>query len=280
MGFEGLLELGEVRAAGRHADHRRLDVDDHGRVRPHGGVTVEHPAELFARGSILRGVFADLKSPIAYGYDGKDLPVYFNQDPVLNAAAAAAGFGGGGGGGGGAARRRQGQNVTPNARADPHFAARAGGDAQRATPRLPRGGAVAAARGGGGGGARWRRRIRQGLPTDRARAWCCSSRPTRTTCCCRARWRRRGAREPRRGSRRAARQGPRRDVRDPAVLALADAGHLLLGFNAILNWDRSTSRPGHPAVAATGQQRQTSRRPCRTFLLACSAHRCAILLGK
>ena len=89
-----------------------------------GGVTVEHPAELFARGSILRGVFSDLKSPIAYGYDGKDLPVYFNQDPVLNAAAAGGGgfggFGGGGGGRGGAGAAGainggQGQNVTPNA---------------------------------------------------------------------------------------------------------------------------------------------------------------------
>ncbi len=28
-----------------------------------GGVTVEHPANLFARGTILRGTFADLKSP-------------------------------------------------------------------------------------------------------------------------------------------------------------------------------------------------------------------------
>jgi hypothetical protein len=78
------------------------------------GVTVEHPAQLFARGSILRGVFTDTKSPIAYGFDGKELPVYFNQDPVLNVAA---GFGGGRGGfggfgsGGGAV----GQNVTPNA---------------------------------------------------------------------------------------------------------------------------------------------------------------------
>ena len=32
-------------------------------------------------------MFADLKSPIAYGYEGKDLPVYFNQDPVLNVGA-------------------------------------------------------------------------------------------------------------------------------------------------------------------------------------------------
>src|ERR1017187_9363435 len=82
-----------------------------------GGVTVEHPTELFARGSILRGVFSDLKSPVAYGYDGKDMPVYFNQDPVLDTAAAVyagGGFGGGGGGRGGAGGGA-GQNVTPNA---------------------------------------------------------------------------------------------------------------------------------------------------------------------
>ena len=75
------------------------------------GVTVEHPAQLFARGSIMRGVFTDLKSPIAYGFDGKDLPVYFTQDPVLNAAGGLGGFGGFGGGG----ASGLGQNVTPNA---------------------------------------------------------------------------------------------------------------------------------------------------------------------
>jgi hypothetical protein len=75
-----------------------------------GTVTVEHPAQLFARGSILRGVVHDPKSPIAYGFDSKDLPVYFNQDPVFNAGGG--GFGGFGGGGGGASL---GQNVTPNA---------------------------------------------------------------------------------------------------------------------------------------------------------------------
>jgi hypothetical protein len=80
------------------------------------GVTVETPAQLFVRGSILRGKFADLKSPLSYGYEGTDLPVYFNQSPVLNA--------GGGGvppefaafvGGGGAANAGLGQNITPNA---------------------------------------------------------------------------------------------------------------------------------------------------------------------
>ena len=112
-----------------------------------GGVTIEHPTQLFVRGSILRGRFTDKRSPIAYGYDQTDVPVYFNQDPVLNAAGGFGGGGGGGrggpgggggrggrggagggaaaapdalaalfgGGGGGAINGGEGQNVTPNA---------------------------------------------------------------------------------------------------------------------------------------------------------------------
>ena len=75
------------------------------------GITVETPAQLFVRGSIVRSKVADKTSPLAYGFDGSDLPVYFNQDPVL--AVGGGGFGGFGGfGGAGAAN---GQNVTPNA---------------------------------------------------------------------------------------------------------------------------------------------------------------------
>jgi len=81
------------------------------------GVTVEEPAQLFVRGSILRAKITDMKSPIVYGYDGADLPVYFNQAPVLNGAAG--GFGAFGGGRGGAPGTNPnagfGQNVTPNA---------------------------------------------------------------------------------------------------------------------------------------------------------------------
>jgi hypothetical protein len=44
------------------------------------GVITEHPEQLAARGTILRGMLTDRKSPITYGYDGKDLPIYFNQD--------------------------------------------------------------------------------------------------------------------------------------------------------------------------------------------------------
>ena len=59
------------------------------------GVTVENPQGLFARGSILRGLVADARSPLAYGIGENQLPVYFNQGPVLNAGGAInfAGFG-------------------------------------------------------------------------------------------------------------------------------------------------------------------------------------------
>ena len=75
------------------------------------GVTVETPGALFVRGSILRSKVVDKKSPLTYGFDGSDLPVYFNQAPVLSAAGGFGGFGGGGG----PANAGQGQNVTPNA---------------------------------------------------------------------------------------------------------------------------------------------------------------------
>jgi hypothetical protein len=78
------------------------------------GVSVENPDQLFARGSIMRGVFADRSSPIAYGYDAQ-LPVYFNQDPVLNVSSG--GSGGFGGGRGDANIPGVGMNVTPMASA-------------------------------------------------------------------------------------------------------------------------------------------------------------------
>ncbi|HEV2444997.1 MAG TPA: hypothetical protein VGS58_03710, partial [Candidatus Sulfopaludibacter sp.] len=117
MGFQGLQELGKFVEAGGTLISEGSTAALMADFALASGVTVEHPANLFARGTILRGTIADLKSPIAYGYEAKDLPVYFNQDPVLNVAAAGAGgfggFGGGRGGRGGGAA--EGQNVTPNA---------------------------------------------------------------------------------------------------------------------------------------------------------------------
>ncbi len=111
MGMDGLAELARfVQEGGTLITDGSTAalMADYGLA---GAVTVEHPAQLFARGSILRGIFHDPKSPIVYGFDGKDLPVYFNQDPVFNAGGG--GFGGFGGFGGGGSSL--GQNVTPNA---------------------------------------------------------------------------------------------------------------------------------------------------------------------
>ncbi|MBZ5602150.1 MAG: hypothetical protein LAO79_07580 [Acidobacteriia bacterium] len=116
MGIEGLAELAKfVQEGGTLITEGSTSafVADYGMAT---GVTVEHPAQLFARGSILRAQIVDMKSPIAYGYDQKDLPVYFNQDPVFSAGGGAGGFGGGGRGGfGGGAGPDISQNVTPNA---------------------------------------------------------------------------------------------------------------------------------------------------------------------
>ena len=45
---------------------------------------VEPSATLFARGIMMRGVIADRTSPLTYGYEHAELPVYFNQTPLLN----------------------------------------------------------------------------------------------------------------------------------------------------------------------------------------------------
>jgi hypothetical protein len=115
MGLDGLAELAKFVEQGGTLiteGSTAAFVADYGLT---SGVTVEHPGALFARGSILRGMITDPKSPIAYGYDGKDLPVYFNQDPVLSAGGGfpGAGFGGGGGGGRGGAAALS-QDITPN----------------------------------------------------------------------------------------------------------------------------------------------------------------------
>ncbi len=62
------------------------------------GVSIQDSNTLQARGSVFNAVFADRKSPIAYGYDEK-LAVYFNQAPLLNVGGGGGGFGGGFGGG-------------------------------------------------------------------------------------------------------------------------------------------------------------------------------------
>ena len=117
MGFEGLVELVKfVQQGGTLITEGSTStiLPEYNVVT---GITVENPSQLFVRGSIMRGVFADKTSPLAYGFEGRQLPVYFNQDPVL----AIGGGGGGIGGRGGFAPENPipgvGMNVTPMATA-------------------------------------------------------------------------------------------------------------------------------------------------------------------
>jgi hypothetical protein len=118
MGIEGLAELAKFVQEGGTLITEGSTATIFPEYGLSAGVTVEEPAQLFVRGSILRAKITDMKSPLAYGYESADLPVYFNQSPVLNAAGGGfAGFGGGGRGGAPGTNPNGGigQNVTPNA---------------------------------------------------------------------------------------------------------------------------------------------------------------------
>lgn len=98
LGISGVSNINDfVNAGGLFitvADNASLPID-FGMV---SGVTIQPSTTLQARGAVMNTVFADRKSPIAYGYDEK-LAVYFNQTPILQVAGVGGGQGGGGGGG-------------------------------------------------------------------------------------------------------------------------------------------------------------------------------------
>jgi len=160
MGMDGLLELAKfVQAGGTLITEGSTSTifPEYGIT---SGVTVEEPRTLFVRGSILRGIISDAKSPIAYGFDGTQLPVYFSQAPVLAASSGAGGgFGGFGGGGEGGINGGLGQNTTPMATPlklspyEPDSSATTGGGGRAGvTGDSARFQNLAAGRGGAGGG--------------------------------------------------------------------------------------------------------------------------------
>jgi hypothetical protein len=155
MGYEGLMELRKFVEQGGTliVEGSTSTIFPEYKLTP--GITIEEPSGLFARGSVMRGVVTDKKSPITYGYSTQ-VPVYFNQAPVLNAG----GTGGGGGGFGGAGAGPAGQNTTPMATrlplspwdwntVDEAPARAAGGAGARG---VAAGGAAAGGPGGGQGG--------------------------------------------------------------------------------------------------------------------------------
>jgi hypothetical protein len=154
MGYEGLIELVKFVQQGGTLITEGSTSTILPEYHVTSGVAVENPSRLFVRGSILRGIFTDKTSPLLYGYQGKEVPVYFNQDPVL-AVSAGSGFGGRGGFGGGEEIPGVGMNITPMASApqqqlaayDPDF----GTEPENLTTR-PSPADVAAVRQGLGGG--------------------------------------------------------------------------------------------------------------------------------
>ena len=116
LGVDGLAELHKFVQAGGVLIGDGSTVDMLANYGIAAGLTVTTPGELYTKGALMRGVFTDQASPISYGYQGKELPIYFADAPVIAVATPGqgGGFGGGGGQGGGAGARFA-QNITPNA---------------------------------------------------------------------------------------------------------------------------------------------------------------------
>jgi hypothetical protein len=156
MGYDGLIELVKFVQQGGTLITEGSTSTILPEYNVTTGVTVENPPRLFVRGSILRGVFTDKSSPLLYGYQGSEVPVYFNQDPVL-AVSSGGGFGGRGGfGGGNNEIPGVGMNITPMASAPQQqklatYDPDTGAQPENLTTR-PSPGDIAAVRQGLGGG--------------------------------------------------------------------------------------------------------------------------------
>jgi hypothetical protein len=242
MGLQGIDNIGKFIDAGglfvTITGNASIPID-YGMAE---GVSILTAADLRVRGSVLNSTVSDKRSPIAYGY-GDKLALYFSSAPVLSVGGAGGGFGGGGGRGTRRARRRGGsRRGTRRCRRRPSHR-----PWQRQRTGYSAGAAALdehAVYYDGGGAARRRtahrrsqRRRRRGRrqrrPGWRATAAGDASargRPLRR----RERpagFRHAGRRfrvgQPGRGGRRAARQGPRRDVRQQSHVAQRNAGQLL-----------------------------------------------------
>jgi hypothetical protein len=109
LGIDGLAELKRFVEAGGTLIGDGTTVEMLANYGLAVGVSTSVPPELYTKGAILRGQFADQASPIAYGYAGKELPIYFSEAPVVTVASS------GGGGDAGGSGANVAQNVTPNA---------------------------------------------------------------------------------------------------------------------------------------------------------------------
>jgi hypothetical protein len=112
MGLEGLLELAKFVQEGGTLLVEGSTATIFPEYGITSGVTVEDPDGLIAPGSVHRGIIADTRSPIVYGYTGDQVPVFFKNDAVLGVGGGGMGRFGRFFGGGGASPW---QNTTPMA---------------------------------------------------------------------------------------------------------------------------------------------------------------------
>lgn len=96
MGWEGLVELARFVQEGGTliTEGSTTTIFPEYGITP--GVTIESPEGLVSPGSVHRGIIADPTSPLAYGFMGDQLPVYFKGDVVMSAGGGGGGFGFGG----------------------------------------------------------------------------------------------------------------------------------------------------------------------------------------
>ena len=106
LGLDGLAELKKFVQAGGTLIGDGSTVELLANYGAATGVSVTAPAALYTKGALMRGVFTDKTSPLTYGYEGKEMPIYFASDPVITVST-------------GPARRGRvtnplAQNLTPN----------------------------------------------------------------------------------------------------------------------------------------------------------------------
>jgi len=84
LGGDGLVELKKFVEAGGTLIGDGTTVEMLAAYGIAAEVSVSAPSELFTKGAIMRGVIADKASPLVYGYEAKDLPIYFSANPVIS----------------------------------------------------------------------------------------------------------------------------------------------------------------------------------------------------
>jgi hypothetical protein len=84
LGVDGLAELKKFVEAGGTLIGDGSTVETLVEYGIAQGLSTSRPSKLFTKGAIMRGMIVDKQSPLVYGYNGNQLPIYFSEEPVLS----------------------------------------------------------------------------------------------------------------------------------------------------------------------------------------------------